>query len=587
MLSDPQHRTPPRLPCRRPFIAGPAAILLGLMAGCVGSPEDDAPTRHMIAAANPHAARAGLEILRAGGSAVDATIAAQMVLTLVEPQSSGIGGGAFLLHYAPPSGQEGAKPTLNAYDGREAAPAGVTERHYLGPDGKPMDYRRRAVGGHSVAVPGLLRMAELAHQAHGKLPWARLFAPAIRLAERGFAVSPRLNRMITRNRQLPLFPAARRYFFTKGGKPLPVGALLRNPDLADTLRRVAAGGAGAFYQGPIAADIAAAVRDGTRYPGIMTTADIAAYRAKARRVLCRPYRAWRVCTMPPPTSGGIAILQILGLLERFELSRLAPGSVQAAHLIAEASRLAFADRNLYVADPDFIDVPVAGLLDAHYLATRAELISAGVSMGRAVAGDPARKPHAQAPDSAEDRAVSTSHLSVVDGDGNAVAMTTSIGNAFGARLLVRGFMLNDHMSDFSARPRRGGRAVVNRVQPGKRPRSSMSPTIVTDRDGRFVLSVGSPGGRNIIGYVTKALIGALDWDLSMQQAVDLPNIVNRNGPTLVERGAVAADVADALSALGHEVKPRGLTSGLHGIRRRARVLDGGADARREGMALGE
>ncbi len=540
----------------------------------------------MIAAANPHAARAGLEILRAGGSAVDAAIAAQMVLTLVEPQSSGIGGGAFLLHYAPPSGQDGARPTLNAYDGRETAPAGVTERHYLRPDGKPIARRLRAIGGHSVAVPGLLRMVELAHRAHGKLPWARLFDPAIRLAERGFAVSPRLNRLIARDRYLGAFPAARRTFFTTDGKPLPVGAILRNPALADTLRRVAQGGARAFYQGPIAADIAAAVQ-GARYPGVMTTADIAAYRARARDALCRPYRAWRVCTMPPPTSGGIATLQILGLLERFDLSRLAPDSVQAAHLIAEASRLAFADRALYVADPDFIDVPVAGLLDRGYLATRAGLISAGTSMCRAVPGNPARKPQALAPDSAEDRAVSTSHISVVDGDGNAVAMTTSIGNAFGARLLVRGFMLNDHMSDFSPRPRRGGRAVGNRVQPGKRPRSSMAPTLVTGPDGALVLSVGSPGGRSIIGYVTKALIGALDWNLTLQQAFDLPNIVNRNGPTLVERGAVPQELRDALTALGHEVEARPLTSGLHGIRRRARWLDGGADARREGVALGE
>ena len=304
-------------PTRQAFAAH-AAVLLGLLGGCAQVP-DGAATRHMIAAANPHAARAGLEILRAGGSALDAAIAAQMVLTLVEPQSSGIGGGAFLLHYAPPGDRNGGKPALHAYDGRERAPAGVTERHYLKPDGTPMDRSARSVGGHSVAVPGLLRMAELAHRAHGKLPWARLFAPAIRLASHGFAVSPRLNLLIARNRRLAAFPVARRFFFTQGGKPLAVGATLRNPALADTLRQVAAGGADAFYRGAIAADIAAAVRTAVRYPGALTQADLEAYRARARPVLCRRYRAWRVCTMPPPTTGGIATLQILGLLERFDL----------------------------------------------------------------------------------------------------------------------------------------------------------------------------------------------------------------------------------------------------------------------------
>ena len=586
MLSDPEDRPPARPNRRSRGFAGLAAAFILLLAGCAGVPEG-VPTRHMVAAANPHAARAGLEILRAGGSAVDAALAAQMVLTLVEPQSSGIGGGAFLLHYAPPADRNGGRAVLHGYDGRETAPAAVTERHYLRPDGAPLDRRLRAIGGHSVGVPGLLRMAELAHRAHGKLPWARLFAPAIDLAERGFAVSPRLHQLIERNRELRAFPAAGRFFYTTQRDPLPVGTMLRNPALADTLRRVAAGGADAFYSGPIADDIAAAVRGAAHFPGALTTADIAGYRARTRDALCRPYRSFRVCGMPPPTSGGIATLQILGLLERFDLARLAPGSVQAAHLIAEASRLAFADRNLYVADPDFTDVPLAGLLDRHYLAARARAISAGSSMGRALPGTPARRPRARAPDAGDGRTVSTSHVSVVDGDGNAVAMTTSIGNAFGARLLVRGFMLNDHMSDFSPVPRRAGRAVVNRVQPGKRPRSSMSPTIVTDRDGRLVLTVGSPGGLSIIGYVTKALIGALDWDLSMQAAIDLPNIVNRNGPTRIERGRVSQEVRDGLAALGHEVAPRTLTSGLHGIRLRGRVLDGGADRRREGVALGE
>ena len=562
------------------------AIATSLAAGCTGAGRE-LPSRHMIAAANPHAARAGLDILRAGGSAVDATIAAQMVLTLVEPQSSGIGGGAFMLHYRPGRAGGGIAPTLDAYDGRETAPMGATPTLFMDPDGKPYTFRNRIFGGAPVGVPGVLRMLEMAHRKHGKLPWRDLFQRAIRLAEDGFEISPRLHLLIRRARTLGDFPAARAYFFTAAGKAKPVGARLRNPALADTLRRIAEGGADAFYTGAIAADIAAAVRRAPRRPATMTVADLEAYRAKARGIICRPYRVWRVCVMGPPTSGGIATLQILAMLERFDLARIAPGSVQAVHLISEASRLAYADRDLYVADSDFVTVPVLGLLDRAYLGNRARLISAARSMGRAAAGIlPGRVGVSQAPDVAP-KPVSTSHISVVDRWGNAVSMTTSVGTAFGSGLMVRGFMLNSQIADFSARPEIDGRPVANRVAPGKRPRSSMSPTLVLDGEGRLVMAVGSPGGSRIIGYVARTLIAALDWDLPMQQAVALPNHVNRNRTTDLEKGTALEALRAELAALGHEVRIRRLTSGLHGIRVRANGFDGGADPRREGVAIGD
>jgi len=562
------------------------AVAGSLAAGCAGVGRE-LPARHMIAAANPHAARAGLEILRAGGSAVDAAIAAQLVLSLVEPQSSGIGGGAFLLHYRPGRPGGGIAPTLNAYDGRETAPMGATPTLFLDADGKPYAFRDRISGGAPVGVPGTLRMLEMAHRKHGKLPWRDLFRRAIRLAEDGFEISPRLHRMIRHDRTLGDFPAARAYFFTPLGKAKPVGARLRNPALAETLRRIAEGGADAFYSGAIAADIAAAVRHAPRRPATMTVADLEAYRAKSRGIICRFYRVRRVCVMGPPTSGGIATLQILTMLERFDLARIVPGSVQAVHLISEASRLAYADRDLYVADSDFVTVPVRGLLDRAYLGNRARLISAARSMGRAAAGIPPERVGARrAPDDAP-KPVSTSHISVVDISGNAVSMTTSVGTAFGAGLMVRGFMLNSQIADFSARPEIDGRPVANRVEPGKRPRSSMSPTLVLDGEGRLVMAVGSPGGSRIIGYVARTLIAALDWDLPMQQAIALPNHVNRNRTTDLEKGTALEALRAGLGALGHKVRIRRLTSGLHGIRVTAHGFDGGADPRREGVAIGD
>jgi gamma-glutamyltranspeptidase / glutathione hydrolase len=549
-----------------------------------------APTakQHMVAAANPLAVEAGLDILRQGGSAVDAVIATQMVLTLVEPQSSGIGGGAFLLHYKPGKSGTDREAVIDAYDGRETAPDSADENLFTDTHGKTIPWRQRMAGGKGVGVPGLLRVLELSHKRHGKLPWARLFDRAIEMAVRGFSVSPRLHTMIKRDRHLKNFPATRHFFFTRDGDALPVGTLLKNPELADTLRQVATKGANAFYTGAIANEIAAAVRNTHHLPAKMTAVDIANYQAKKRRILCHPYRQWRICGMPPPTSGGIAIAQILTMLEPFDLSRIPPNSAQAVHLVAEASKLAFADRNQYVGDPDFVKVPVAGLLDQYYLKSRAAMISADKAMGKATPGIPPQLVQRNyVPDDGDNRPISTSHISVVDAKGNAVSMTTTIGTAFGSRIMVRGFMLNDELTDFASVPRINGRPKVNRVEPRKRPRSSMSPTIVTDDNGKLVMAVGSPGGSSIIGYVLKALIAGLDWKMTMQDAIALPNFLNKNRKTELEKGTALETIAPALQKLGHQIRIRRKTSGLHGIRVRRDGYEGGADPRREGVARGD
>ena len=539
------------------------------------------PRQHMISAANPLASAAGRDILRAGGNAVDAAIAAQAVLTLVEPQSSGIGGGAFLMHFRKSDGR------IDAFDGRETAPAAIRPDVFMTAEGRRRPFRDVSTGGTAIGVPGILRMLALAHKEHGKLPWARLFERAISLSEYGFPISPRLHAMIRRATDLRDFPAARSYFLTPDGTPKPVGSLLRNPALADTYRRLAAGGADVFYRGDIARDISAAVANAARNPATMTTAEIAAYRAIKRTPICRPYRTWRLCGMPPPTSGGLTTLQILGLLEGFDLARIPPSSVQAVHLISEASRLAYADRRRYIGDPDFVAVPVEGMLDPDYLRQRAESISSGESMGQASPGRPRGAENANLADDDREGFPSTSHMSVIDRDGNAVSMTTTIERAFGSRLMVRGFLLNNQLTDFAFIPRRDGRTVANAVAPGKRPRSSMSPTLVFDADGKLFATVGSPGGSRIIGYVTKTLIGLLDWKLDMQTAIDLPNHLNRNGATELEKDTVLVEHADALKRLGHDVRIGSLISGLHGIRVTPYGYDGGADRRREGVALGD
>ncbi|MCE2509651.1 MAG: gamma-glutamyltransferase [Alphaproteobacteria bacterium] len=536
-------------------------------------------SRYMVVAAHPLATEAGLEMLREGGTAIDAAIATALVLTLVEPQSSGIGGGGFLVHYAKKTGQ------VESYDGRETAPAAVDEKLFLDAAGEPLAFYDAAVGGRAVGVPGLIRLFELAHKEHGKLSWKRLFVPAIRHAENGFAISKRLHERIQASPHLDAFEPTARYFLNADGSAKAAGTTLKNPALAKTFRLLAEKGADAFYEGEIAETIARTVATAKRNPGRMTVADIAAYRAIRRDPVCRDYRAMRLCTMGPPTSGGVTLLQILGMLESFDLAALAPNSAAAVHLMAEASRLAFADRDHYLADPDFVPQPVAAMLDAAYLVKRAGLLSPQKSLGRALPGVPGKSPAKPAGD--EPEPPSTSHLSVVDGEGNALALTASIENAFGSRLMVGGFLLNNELTDFSFRPVRDGMLIANRVQPGKRPRSSMAPTLVFGPDGEFRLSVGSPGGPYIIAFVLKTLVAVLDWGKGIQAAIDLPNFANRNQSTELEKGTDLHASVPALEALGHEVILRDLTSGLHGIERKEAKLIGGADPRREGVALGD
>lgn len=537
--------------------------------------------RFMISSANPFATEAGRAVLRQGGSAVDAAIAAQMMLNLVEPQSSGIGGGAFMLYYDAASG------TTTVYDGRETAPAEATPDMFLNPDGEPKKFFEAVVGGLSVGVPGLLRMLEAAHRDYGRLPWHQLFEPTIELAEKGFPVSERLHRMISEDKYLKRFPATEAYFHDEAGNPRAIGDILANPLFADTLRQIASGGADAFYKGPIARDLVWAVRSAWPNPGRLTETDLSGYEAKTREPVCLLYRAWMVCGMPPPSSGGITTLQILGILQTFELANLEPGSLEAVHLVAEASRLAFADRNTYIADPDFIPVPTEGMLDPGYLALRAQEIAPDAIISPAFPGMPG--PSGQtgfAPDTSQG-GLSTTHISVVDTDGNAVSMTSSIESAFGSRLMVRGFLLNNQLTDFSFRPEKDGAPIANRVAAGKRPRSSMAPTLVFRGDGKLEMAVGSPGGSRIIGYVAKTLIATLDWDMDIQAAIEMGHFINRNGPTDLEEDTDIARLKSALEALGHEVNIRELTSGLHGIRVTEDGLTGGADTRREGVALGD
>ena len=536
--------------------------------------------RFMVVAAHPLAARAGYDAIRRGGSALDAAIAAELVLGLVEPQSSGLGGGAFLLHYS----ARDAK--LEAYDGRETAPASAGPERFLGADRRPLDWPDAVISGKSVGVPGLLRMLEAAHRRHGKLPWASLFEPAIGLARKGFPISRRLNALVAADRFLPLDANARRYFFLPDGKPKPEGTPLKNTEYAAVLERAAAGGADAFYRGEIARDIAAAVRSHKRAPGDLTAADLAAYSAKQREPLCGAYRSWKVCGMPPPSSGGFAVLQILEILERFDLRALKADSVEAAHLFAEAGRLAYADRNLYIADPDFVRAPLAALLESRYIAARARLIDLLHSMGRARAGDPAGVAASYGLGEPLELPA-TSHVSIVDAAGNAVALTASIEAAFGNRQMVRGFFLNNELTDFSWAPEEDGKPVANRVEAKKRPRSSMAPTMVFDEKGKLTMVIGSPGGHSIINYVALTLVNVLDWNMDIQQAIDAPRMGSRNGPTELERGTKAERLAPALERMGHSVRIRPEASGLHAIARTATGWAGGADPRREGVALGD
>ncbi len=539
-----------------------------------------AHARHyMVVAANPLAVAAGVRMIEQGGNAIDAMVATQLVLNLVEPSSSGLGGGAFLLYY------DARAHAIRAYDGREVAPQGATSALFLAPDGKPMAFLAARVGGRSVGVPGTPRLLEIAHLRHGRLPWKALFAPAIELAEKGFPVSPRFHELVARDHGLADEPAARAYFFDADGRPRAVGTIIRNPQFAATLRTIAARGADAYYEGDIARDIVAAVRS-HRNPGTLSLEDLAGYRVRDVDALCRPYRAWKLCGMPPSSSGGIAVLQVLGMLERFDLAAMRPDSAAAVHLITEAERLAFADRGKYVADDRFVDVPVDGLLDPAYLAQRSQLIRPEHAMAKASPGTP---PGAQTAFEQDvvDEIPGTTQISIVDREGNAVSMTTTIEAFFGSRIMVRGFLLNNELTDFNFLPVEQGGAVANRVAPGKRPRSSMAPFLVFDRaNGALDMAVGSPGGSLIIGYVVKALVGVLDWNLDLQAAASLPNFDSRGGPTEIEQGTALEGIVPALKAMGHDVRIIDMTSGIQGVRRVGAVLEGGADPRREGVARG-
>ena len=553
---------------------------------------------YAVAAANPLATQSGLQILQAGGSAVDAAVAVQMVLALVEPQSSGLGGGAFLLHF---DGQQ-----VQAFDGRETAPAGATPTLFLRPDGSPMAFKQAVVGGRAVGVPGAIAMLALAQGQHGRLPWAQLFAPAIALARDGFAVSPRMAALLAAEPDLPQDPVARTYFYDRQGHPWPAGHWLRNPELAEVLQGIAKQGPDALLRGPVAQAIASKVRQHPSNPGSLSTNDLANYRAVERPALCFAYQAaqrhLRICGMPPPSSGALAIGQILGMLQHTAAAGLALQNglppAHWLHLYTEASRLAFADRAAYVADPDFVQAPGqdwSSLLDPDYLAQRAHAIHAERRMELAPAGEPGtqRLGYAPMPEQIEH---GTSHISVVDRYGNALSMTTTIEDAWGSRLMVNrglglagGFLLNNQLTDFSFAPTDGaGKPVANRVQPGKRPRSSMAPTLVFDVDsGQLLMTLGSPGGAFIIHFTAKALYAQLHWGLTPQQAVDLPNFGTLGGPLLLERGRFPDTTVQALQALGHTVQQVELTSGLQAIARAPHGFLGGADPRREGEVAGD
>ena len=531
-------------------------------------------SRWMAVTANKYATDTAAEILAMGGSAVDAAIAAQLVLGLVEPQSSGIGGGAFLLHW------DAAKKKLIAFDGRETAPAAARAERFSSSDGMPLPFQDVVATGKAVGVPGVVAMLAQAHGKYGYLRWEQLFAPALRLADNGFVISPRLHGLLQADKHLRDKPVARAFFFNADGEPKPAGEVLRNPEYAKTLQAIAAEGPRALYRGPLAARIVATVRENG---GDMVETDLAHYRPREREAVCNRYRAWNVCSMPPPSSGGITLLQILGMVERAK-PPAAPLDVDAVHVFSEAGRLAFADRARYLADPDFVAVPQAALLAPDYLDRRARLIKPDESMGKAEAGDlPQRQAFA---DDGSPELPSTSHLAIVDAEGNAVAMTSSVEDAFGSRIMVGGFMLNNQLTDFSFSPTEGGKPAANRVEPGKRPLSSMAPTMVFDADGRLVAVTGSPGGPRIINFVARNVLGVLEWNMPVEQVLAQPHVGSRNGPTEVERIAGTDDLVQNLVLLGHKVSVVDMNSGLHVIVREGDHWRGAADPRREGTARG-
>lgn len=541
---------------------------------------------HMIAAAHPEATKAGNAILDRGGSAIDAMIATQLVLGLVEPQSSGLGGGAFLVYH------DALSDKAITFDGRETAPAAATGDLFIKEDGEALKFFDAVIGGKSVGTPGTVALLETAHKRFGKLPWAELFQPAIEMAEKGFEVSPRLNASIIRSAE-SLFAneVTRAYFFSEEGVPIFAGTELKNSAYAETLKLIASGGSKSFYNNEIADDIVKVIQSNASNPGLLSREDLASYQVKEREPVCFDYRGYEICGMGPPSSGALTLGQIFGMLEGHDLTALGPKNPESWRLIGEASRLAFADRGRYMADSDFVKMP-KGLLNKSYLKERQNLFGSPNAEGKALPArdvQPGSPPTDHAMNLADDQSLelpSTSHFSIIDGQGNAVSMTTTIENGFGSRLMVRGFLLNNELTDFSFRPDLGGVPIANRVEPGKRPRSSMAPTIVY-KDGKPWLLIGSPGGSRIIGYVAKTLVAIIDWEMDVQAAIDLPHLVNRFGTYDVEEGTDAESFAPALAGMGYKVQSRNLNSGLHGIMITADGLEGGADPRREGIVLGK
>lgn len=532
----------------------------------------------MVAAANPHAAEAAADVLAAGGTAADALVVAQTMLGLVEPQSSGLGGGGFLVYFDAAAGR------LTTLDGRETAPLAATPTRFQTPEGAPMGFFDAVLGGLSVGVPGTPALLVEAHRRWGNQDWADLMQPGIALAERGFAVSPRLAGLVARDAErLATHPVTADYFLP-GGAPLAAGTTLNNPAYAQTLRAYAADPR-AFYEGSIARDIVATVQEATTGPGWLGQRDMALYRVRERAPVCTAFRAYEVCGMGPPSSGGLTVGQILGMLDGRNLAALGAASPDAWRLIGDASRLAFADRGRYMADSDFVPMPTEGLIDPAYLAQRAQVLDRDSALDAVAPGTPEWDHAMLFGDGASPERPSTTHISIVDAQGNVASMTSSIENAFGSRIMVGGMLLNNQLTDFSFRTHRDGVPIANALAPGKRPRSSMSPTIVM-QDGAPVLAIGSPGGSRIIGYTAQAILAWADWGMDVQQAVAMPHAVNRFGTFDLEEGTSAEALAGPLQDMGFEVAIRGLNSGLHAIEITPNGLLGGADPRREGIALG-
>jgi gamma-glutamyltranspeptidase/glutathione hydrolase len=537
------------------------------------------PFKAVVSAAHPLASEAGLSILKRGGSAADAAIATMLALTVVEPQSSGIGGGGFIV-YQPANGPVGS------IDGREKAPGVASPKQFLGEDGKPMPFMKAATGGRSVGVPGNVALAAEAHKKWGKLPWATLFEPAIKLAE-GFIISPTMARFIAfgQDSLKQAGPEGRALYYDKDGAPLKAGTTFRNDKLAATLRLIAAKGADAFYKGPIAASIVKTVSTADANPTAMTLADLAAYKAEVRDPVCGTYRQYKICGMGPPSSGGTGVLAMLKQLERFDMKGLGKDNPVSWHLFGESQRLAYADREKWIGDPGFVAVPTKGLADPAYLGARSALINAGERMAKAEAGMPAGAPTARV-NAADNEVAGTTNFAVADSAGNITTWTSTVEKTFGSGLVAEGFVLNNELTDFNFAPEDQGKLTANHVQPGKRPRSAMSPTIVYDASGKPILAIGAAGGVTIIAQVTKAIIGVLDWGLPVEEAIALPQLIAIGDRFAVEKGTMLETMIPAFTAMGHKPVATALPLKLNGVQRVAGGWRGGADARGEGRPAG-